>query len=130
MSELAKRFLSLAAMFAFGMRTSARAPAQELERDTNAAKISSGPVAELSPQLSPGGEMIAFEYFQVDRPNVPQIWVMDRRGGFESARPLVDNSNYNAEFSWSPDGQWICYINHSLSDHPITSQIFKVRVSD
>jgi Tol biopolymer transport system component len=95
-----------------------------------ATQLSFGPVAELGPQLSPDGKSVAFEYFPKDRPNLPQIWVMDRASGFESARPLVDNSNYNAEFSWSPDGNWICFISNSLTDRPITNQIYKVRLRD
>jgi len=97
---------------------------------SNGRQFSFGPVAELGPQASPDGKLLAFEYFPTDRPNIPQIWLMERSEGFRTARPLVDNPNYNAEFSWSPDGQWISYISHSLSDRPVTSQIFKVKVSD
>jgi Tol biopolymer transport system component len=93
-------------------------------------QVSFGPVAELGPQLSPDGKLLAFEYFPADRPNVPQIWIMERSQGFRTARPLVDNANYNAEFSWSPDGQWISYLSHSLTNRPITSQIFKVKLID
>jgi len=102
---------------------------QEL-RLGNGEQITFGPVAELSPQLSPDGQSVAFEYFPKDRPNLPQIWIMDRVEGFKSARPLVDNRNYNAEFSWSPDGKWLCFISNPISEHPLTSQIYKVRVSD
>ena len=110
-----------------------RVPSEGWHRQVGAAdatQVSFGPVAELGPQLSPDGQTVAFEYFPKDRPHLPQLWVMNRSRGFQSARPLVDNANYNAEFSWSPDGQWICYISHSLTDRPITSQIYKVRLSD
>jgi Tol biopolymer transport system component len=96
----------------------------------NAVQISFGPVAEIGPQVSPDGARIAFEYFSKDRPNVPQIWIMDRSRGFPSARPLVGNARYNAEFSWSPDGRWISYISRPLESHRVSNQIYKINVDD
>ncbi|MFZ0413305.1 MAG: hypothetical protein WAL82_03750 [Candidatus Acidiferrales bacterium] len=87
--------------------------------------------AELAPSVSPVGDLLSFEYFHPDRPNVPQIWIMNRAQGFKSARPVVDNENYNSWPSWSPDGQWISFMSHAMQKGTsLTSQIYKVKVSD
>ncbi len=76
--------------------------------------------------------MLAFEYFHSERPNTPTIWIMDRAQGFKSARPLVDNENYNSWPSWSPDSKWISFMAGKQTNvgNILTDQIYKVRVSD
>lgn len=96
-----------------------------------ATQISFGPVGELSPQLSPDGLKIAFEYFAAKN-DQPKIWVMDRYRGFETARSVVDNERFNAEFSWSSDGKWISYITdvNEEGGSILIPEIRKVRLSD
>jgi Tol biopolymer transport system component len=87
--------------------------------------------AELAPRSSPKGDLLAFEYFHPEQPNTPQIWIMNREQGFRSARPLVDNDNYNSWPSWSPDGEWISFMSHDMRKGVnLTSQIYKVRIAD
>lgn len=88
---------------------------------------------ELGAVPSPDGSMLAFEYFHQEHPSTPQIWVMNLAEGFKSARPLVDDGNYNSWPSWSPDGQWISFMSAretTLGGHILTGQIYKVKVSD
>jgi Tol biopolymer transport system component len=102
-----------------------------LIRAVGPTQISFGAVAELNPQVSPDGLKIAFEYFAA-KGGKPQIWVMDRHQGFDSARPVVDNERFNAEFSWSPDGKWISYITDvdKTNERIVIPQIRKIRLSD
>ena len=125
-TSLACSALALWMLYAFGYPTADGMSFRGLK----SKQTTFGAVAELGPEVSPDGRLLAFEYFHRERPFVPQIWVMDVGLGFESARPLVDNENYNAEFSWSPDGQWICYFSHSTGQGTPTSQIYRVRVRD
>lgn len=88
---------------------------------------------ELGAVPSPDRSMLAFEYFRQEHPNTPQIWVMNLAEGFKSARPLVDDGNYNSWPSWSPDGQWISFMSGreiTPGGHILTDQIYKVKVSD
>jgi Tol biopolymer transport system component len=93
-------------------------------------QITFGPIGEMDPQSSPDGRLLAFAYFHEPQPNAPQIWIMETDRGFISARPLVDNANYNAEFSWSPDGKWLTFLSMPMKGAVLTTQVYKVKLSD
>src|SRR5690242_16919377 len=76
-----------------------------------AVQITFGPRAEVGPALSRDGKWLAFEYTDPTSADKDQIWVMDLKQGFESARPLVKDQNYNSWPSWSPDSQWISFMS-------------------
>jgi Tol biopolymer transport system component len=87
---------------------------------------------ELGAVPSPDRSMLAFEYFHPEHPNTPQIWAMNLAEGFKSARPLVDEGDYNSWPSWSPDSQWVSFMSGKeiTTGHTLTGQIYKVKVSD
>jgi Tol biopolymer transport system component len=87
---------------------------------------------ELGAVPSPDRSMLAFEYFHPEHSNIPQIWVMDLAQGFKSARPLVDDDNYNSWPSWSPDSKWVSFMSGKeiTGGHTLTDQIYKVKVGD
>ncbi len=91
--------------------------------------VTLGPVAETEPSISPDGRWIAFQYFSVNSPDVPQIWVMETARGFASARPLVDGLGYAAEISWSPDSVWLSFISSTTVSQRTTEQIYKINVA-
>lgn len=106
---------------------------QYLSVSSRAVQITSGPRAELGPALSPDGKWLAFEYNHSGSQIMPQIWILDRAKGWESARPIVDNGNYNSWPDWSPDSQWISFMaakETTPGGHILTDQIYKVRVSN
>ncbi len=97
-----------------------------------ARQVTFGPVAELAPACSPDSRWVAFEYFHPKPKNTaPQIWIMPADGDFSSAKPLVDNGEYHAGISWSPDSKWVSFIEARKlreEDVFVTSQVYKVRV--
>lgn len=103
---------------------------QCLSVSSRAVQTTSGPRAEVGPAPSPDGRWLAFEYNHSGSQIIPQIWILDRAKGWESARPIVDNGNYNSWPSWSPDSQWISFMSgrKAATSNFLTDQIYKVRV--
>jgi len=99
---------------------------------SRAVQITLGPRAELGPAASPDGKWLAFEYIHPGPDVSPQIWIMDRAKGPESAKPIVDDQNHNSWPDWSLDSQWISFVSgRRLSQGNIlTFQVYKVRTSD
>jgi Tol biopolymer transport system component len=92
-------------------------------------QLTFGPVAETEPIVSPDGHWIAFQSFDIEKPSVPRIWIMDASNDYSSAKPLVDKREYSAEMSWSPDSKWIAFIGSDPGPGPVADQIYKVNVA-
>lgn len=103
-------------------------PAKELA----ARPVTFGPVEELAPTCSPDSQWIAFEYFHPGpRERAPQIWIMPAGDDFANAKPLVDDGEYHAGISWSPDSKWISFVGARVlrkGDVFLTAQVYKIRI--
>ncbi len=101
-------------------------------------QITAGPVAEMGPVLSPDNRWVAFEYFNPDYGGNPQIWVMPSDGNFSSAYPLVNDGEYHAGISWSPDSKWVSFVTAisgvkqkllgATSASLISCQVYKIQI--
>jgi Tol biopolymer transport system component len=99
---------------------------------SHAVQTTFGPRAELGPAPSPDGKWLAFEYIHPGLDVSPQIWIMDRVRGPESARPVIDDQNNNSWPDWSPDSEWISFTSgqKAAQGNVLTYQVYKVRISD
>ncbi len=89
------------------IRPSAVATDTRIGKPGHRQRVTGGPYAEAAPMCSPDGRWLAFEYFDAKHPDAPQIRIMQRDGGLESARPLIDAMQYSGDMSWSPDSHWV-----------------------
>lgn len=75
---------------------------------------------ELMPRCSPNGRWLAFEYHELGDPNYAQVGIMRLGAGTNSWRPLLKRKRgqqgFSAEFSWSPDSQWLAVITDHSKD--------------
>src|SRR6267142_4903790 len=72
-------------------------------------QVTFGPLAELGPVISPDGRWVAFEYFAPADNDGIQLWIMPVGEPFLMARAIVNDGQYHAGISWSPDSHWIAY---------------------
>src|SRR5215471_16268960 len=68
-------------------------------------QVTFGPVGETEPDISPDGRWMAYQYFAESSPQLARIGILNNCGGFDSARPLVDQHGYAAEMSKPSSGR-------------------------
>jgi len=69
-----------------------------------------GCISPMNPTLSPDGSRIV--YTCVIRNEGAQLWIASLQGG-TSVRLTNNSGNSEAGGSWSPDGKWFAYVEHS-----------------
>ncbi len=90
---------------------------------TNAQIVRTSGVRFQFPKWSPDGTRIAFSQKVTDG-EMPQLWMMVPDG---SGAIQLTTSGAEENFSWSPDGREIAYVQFNLLSHEYTNGVLAVR---